>query len=181
MSEPTSSPSHASAHCAETVRRGSTTNSRAPLRTPLQDVVEVDRVRLAGVRSPQEDEVRLLDLAVRARPAPRSEHRRQTDDAGGVSGAVAAVDVVRAEDRPGRTSGRGSSPRSSPSSRRRGRTPPPRARRGRGGIPPRRGRAPRPRCAARSLPPSRTIGSVNLTYGFMGTPGGGAAPLPGPD
>ena len=35
MSVPTSSPSHASAHCAEPVRRGSTTNSRAPLCTAL--------------------------------------------------------------------------------------------------------------------------------------------------
>ena len=35
MSEPTSSPSQRSAHCAEGVRRGSTTKSRAPLRTPL--------------------------------------------------------------------------------------------------------------------------------------------------
>src|SRR6185436_10504281 len=59
--------------------------------------MEVDRVRFAGVRSPQEDDVRLLDLAVRARSAPRSEHRRQTDDAGSVSGTVTAVDVVGAE------------------------------------------------------------------------------------
>ena len=36
MSVPTSSPSHASAHRAELVRRGSTTNSRAPLCTALR-------------------------------------------------------------------------------------------------------------------------------------------------
>lgn len=35
MSEPTSSPSHTSAHCAELVRRGSMTNSLAPFRTPF--------------------------------------------------------------------------------------------------------------------------------------------------
>ena len=36
MSEPTSRPSQRSAHCAEAVRRGSTTISRAPLCTPLR-------------------------------------------------------------------------------------------------------------------------------------------------
>ena len=35
MSDPTSSPSHVSAHCAELVRRGSITKSLAPLRTQL--------------------------------------------------------------------------------------------------------------------------------------------------
>ena len=35
MSEPTSIPSHRSAHCAEVVRRGSTTTSLAPLRIPF--------------------------------------------------------------------------------------------------------------------------------------------------
>jgi hypothetical protein len=35
MSEPTSMPSHASAHCAEVVRRGSTAYMRAPFRRPL--------------------------------------------------------------------------------------------------------------------------------------------------
>ena len=43
-------------------------------------------------------DVRLLDLPIGRRAAARSEHRRQTDDAGRVSGAVAAVDVVRAHD-----------------------------------------------------------------------------------
>ena len=36
MSLPTSSPSHVSAHCAEPVLRGSTTNSRAPLCTAFK-------------------------------------------------------------------------------------------------------------------------------------------------
>ena len=36
MSEPTSRPSHTSAHSAEVVRRGSTGDSRAPLCTPFR-------------------------------------------------------------------------------------------------------------------------------------------------
>ena len=36
MSEPTSSPSQRSAHAADEVRRGSTTNRRAPAWTPLR-------------------------------------------------------------------------------------------------------------------------------------------------
>ena len=95
-SEPTSRPSQRSAHCAEDVRRGSTTTSRAPLCTPFRRWWKKIGMRLAGVRAPQEDDVRLLDLAVRRRPAACTEHRRQTDDARGVSGSVAGVDVVRA-------------------------------------------------------------------------------------
>src|SRR6266849_777314 len=60
--------------------------------------MEEDRVRLPGVRAPEEDDVRLLDLAVGAGASPSAEHRRQTDDAGRVSGPVTAIDVVRAED-----------------------------------------------------------------------------------
>ena len=67
-----------------------------PVVDALEQVVEEDRVRLAGVRAPEEDHVRLLDLRVRRRAAACSEHRRQTDDARGVSGSVAGVDVVRA-------------------------------------------------------------------------------------
>src|SRR2546430_5524871 len=59
--------------------------------------MEEDGMRLAGVRAPQEDDVRFLDLAIRAGPAARPEHRRQTDDAGRVSGSIATVDVVIAE------------------------------------------------------------------------------------
>src|SRR5262249_42503436 len=47
------------------------------------------------------DELRLLDLLIRARPAARPEHRRQPGDARGVSRAIAAVDVVAADDRAG--------------------------------------------------------------------------------
>ena len=49
---------------ADDVRRGSTANSRAPVADALQQVVEEDRMRLAGVAAPQEDQVRLLDLTV---------------------------------------------------------------------------------------------------------------------
>jgi len=63
-------------------------------------VVKIDRVRLAGVAAPEDDEVALLDLFIRAGPAARPEDRRQTDDAGGVSRTVAAVDVVAADDAP---------------------------------------------------------------------------------
>src|SRR5262249_34530822 len=71
-----------------------------PVPNPSQDVVEEDGVGLAGIRAPQHDEIAVLDLLVRAGPASRSEYRRQTDDRGSVSGAVAAVDVVGAEDLP---------------------------------------------------------------------------------
>jgi hypothetical protein len=60
-------------------------------------MMEEDGVRLARVRSPEDDEIRLLDLAIRARPAARAEYRRQTDDARRVSCTVAAVDVVAAD------------------------------------------------------------------------------------
>src|SRR5207249_2147552 len=49
----------------------------------LEDVVEEDRVRLAGVRAPEDDQVGILDLLVRAGAAPGPENCRQTDDAGG--------------------------------------------------------------------------------------------------
>ncbi len=99
ISEPTSRPSHTSAHCAELVRRGSITKSFAPLRNALQNVMEKNRVRLARVRAPQKDHVRLFNFAVRTGAASRSEYRRQTGDAGGVSSAVAAIDVVAADHR----------------------------------------------------------------------------------
>jgi hypothetical protein len=56
-----------------------------------------NRVCLAGVRPPQDDEVRILDFLVGARAAACSEDRRQTDDARGVSRAVATIDVVAAD------------------------------------------------------------------------------------
>ena len=63
--------------------------------------MEPDRVRLTGVRSPEEDEVTLLGFLVRAGRTARAQDGRQTDDRGSVSGPVAAIDVVVAEDLPG--------------------------------------------------------------------------------
>src|ERR1043166_5965220 len=63
----------------------------------LEEVMEPDRVRFAGVRSPEEHDVGVFRLFVRAGAAPRSENCRQTDDAGSVSGPVTTVDVVVAE------------------------------------------------------------------------------------
>ena len=98
MSVPTSIPSQRSANAADSLRRGSTTISFAPRLERLQDMVEEDRMRLPRVRPPQHDEVGLLDLLVRAGTATGTEHGRQTDDGGRVSGAVAAIDVVGPKD-----------------------------------------------------------------------------------
>src|SRR6266404_1205838 len=64
--------------------------------------MEEDRVRVARVRAPEDDHVRTLaQLLVGAGSTAGTKHRRQTDDARGVSGAVTAVDVVGAESDPG--------------------------------------------------------------------------------
>jgi hypothetical protein len=57
-------------------------------------------MRFARVRSPQQDDVGVFNFRVRTGAATRSEYRRQTDDAGGVSSSVAAVDVVTAHHYP---------------------------------------------------------------------------------
>jgi len=46
----------------------------------LEEVVKEDRVGGARVRTPQEDQVGLLDFLVAARSSARSEYCRQTDD-----------------------------------------------------------------------------------------------------
>jgi hypothetical protein len=66
-----------------------------------EDVVEEDRVGVTGVRAPHHDHVGGLDLGVRGRATTRSEDGGQTDHRGRVSSAVARVDVVRADHRPG--------------------------------------------------------------------------------
>ena len=98
MSVPTSRPSHRSAHCADGgAARVDDDELRAAMHS-LQHVVEEDRMRLAGIRAPEHDQVRTLaQLLVGACPAACTEHRRQTDDARSVSGAVAAIDVVRVQ------------------------------------------------------------------------------------
>src|SRR5690242_18930837 len=57
----------------------------------LEHMMEKDRMRVACVGTPQQNDVRLFDFAVGTRPAARSENRRQTDDARRVSSPVAAV------------------------------------------------------------------------------------------
>src|ERR1700674_1734741 len=59
-----------------------------------------DRMRVPRVRAPQQDDVRLFNLTVRAGAPARPKYRRQTDDARGVSSAVAAIDIVAADHRP---------------------------------------------------------------------------------
>src|SRR5579863_9211041 len=67
-----------------------------PVPNALEHVVEEDRMRSPCVGTPKQDDVRLFDLAVGAGAPARPENRRQTDDAGGVSSTVTAVDIVAA-------------------------------------------------------------------------------------
>ena len=67
------------------------------LMEPFENVMEEDRMRFARVRSPQENDVGILRFQVRVRAATRTENRRQTDDARGVSSSVATIDVVRSK------------------------------------------------------------------------------------
>jgi hypothetical protein len=62
-----------------------------------QDVMKEDRMRLARVRSPKDDNAGALSFLVGAGAAARAEDRRQTDDARGVSRSVATVDVIAAD------------------------------------------------------------------------------------
>ena len=62
--------------------------------------MEQDGVGFPCVRAPQNDQIGLLELLVRARSAAGSKNRRQTDDARSVSRAVTAIYVVAAHDRP---------------------------------------------------------------------------------
>ena len=64
-------------------RTGSTPRARTkridrielcPVAQPLQQMMEEDGMRLARVRSPQHDEIGLLDLLIRARLVARAEH-----------------------------------------------------------------------------------------------------------
>src|SRR5882762_1523476 len=62
-------------------------------------MMKKNRMRVPRVRTPQQDHLALFNLAVRTRPAPRPENRRQTGDARRVSSPVASVDVIRADHR----------------------------------------------------------------------------------
>src|SRR5689334_1856601 len=57
-------------------------------------MVKENRVRLSRIRSPQQDHVRIFSFTIGTCAAARSEYRRQTGDAWGVSSSVAAIDVV---------------------------------------------------------------------------------------
>ena len=56
-----------------------------------------NRMRFPGVRSPEKNDVRFFDLLVRVCATARTENRRQTGDARGVSSTVATIDVVTAD------------------------------------------------------------------------------------
>ena len=99
MSEPTSSPSHTFGPARGA---GAPRVHHIELRAvahALQHMVEEDRMRLPRVRAPQQDDVRVFHLAIRTGPASRTEYRRQTGDARGVSSTVAAIDIVGAHHR----------------------------------------------------------------------------------
>src|SRR5438477_12750549 len=57
-------------------------------------MVKENRMGLARIRSPQQDDIGVLNLTIRTGAATRSEYRRQTDDAGSVSSPVATINVV---------------------------------------------------------------------------------------
>jgi hypothetical protein len=65
---------------------------------PFEHVVEEDRVRFPSVRAPQDNEVSLLDLAIRTRTTTSTKNSRQTGDAGGMSGAITTVNVIAPHD-----------------------------------------------------------------------------------
>jgi|SRR5215813_2291882 len=67
----------------------------------LQHVMKKDRVRLARIRAPQENEIGLLDLPIGTGPASSTENCRQTGDTRRVSSAVTAVYVIAADNQPG--------------------------------------------------------------------------------
>jgi hypothetical protein len=60
-------------------------------------MVEKDRMCLARVRPPQDDEIGFFALFIGTRTASRTENCRQTGDTGRVSSAVTAIDIVTAD------------------------------------------------------------------------------------
>src|SRR5215468_9451663 len=61
-------------------------------------MMKEDGMSLASVRTPEQDYVGFFRFAIRTGAAARSEDRRQTGDAGGMSSSVAAIDIVRPHD-----------------------------------------------------------------------------------
>jgi hypothetical protein len=68
----------------------------------FEHVVEEDRVRFTGVRAPQDNEIGLLELAIRTRATTGTKNCRQTGDAGCMSGAIATVNVIAPHDDTGK-------------------------------------------------------------------------------
>ena len=64
MSEPTSRPSQMSAHSALTRPARVDRVQPGAVADAAEEVMEEDRMRLAGVAAPQDDHVRLFDLPV---------------------------------------------------------------------------------------------------------------------
>jgi hypothetical protein len=57
-------------------------------------MMEKDWMGLTGIRAPEQDHIGVFSFMIRTCSAARSEDRRQTGDAGGVSSTVTAIDVV---------------------------------------------------------------------------------------
>src|ERR1700739_4610169 len=57
-------------------------------------MMEKNWMRFPGVRTPEQDDISLFSFTIRAGTAARSENRRQTGDAGGVSSAVTTINIV---------------------------------------------------------------------------------------
>ena len=70
-----------------------------PTMNSFQHMMEENRMCLPGIRSPENNEIRLFYLAIGTRPATCAKDRRQTDDARSMSSPVAAVDIVAADHR----------------------------------------------------------------------------------
>ena len=56
--------------------------------------MEEDWVRFPRIGAPKQDDIGVFSFAIGTGAAARTEDRRQTGDAGGVSSAVTAIDVV---------------------------------------------------------------------------------------
>jgi hypothetical protein len=63
---------------------------------PFEQMMKENGVRFARIRSPEQNHVGIFNFAIRTGAAARSEDRRQTGDAGGVSSPVTAIDIVGA-------------------------------------------------------------------------------------
>ncbi len=134
-----------------------------PTSDPLQHMMEKDRVRVARIRAPQDDQVGFLDLPIGTGAASSPKYRRQTGDAGRVSRPVTTVNIVTPHDHAGEFLGheirliarlraakqpeRLRSPRHAPP-----------------GSPALRGRGPRPRWPGVAVRSPGRVGSVSRVY-----------------